>query len=112
MTGDVNKAEEREVLLLLPNLVPHPVSFHITVLVFSKKEIAIILFFDAITTCSVILESVYYINNVKCYNYRCCLSSVCTNALGWIHIYCNSVSPQLHGLSMGKQVFSLLCDSQ
>jgi hypothetical protein len=32
--GDVNKVEQGEVLLLLPNLVPHPVSFHITVIVF------------------------------------------------------------------------------
>jgi hypothetical protein len=68
MRGDV----QRGVLLLLLNLVPHPVSFHINVLVFSKIEIAIILFFAAITIWSVILVSIYYINNVKCYNYRCC----------------------------------------
>jgi hypothetical protein len=38
MRSDVNKAVQGEVLLLLPNLVPHPVSFNITVLVFTKKK--------------------------------------------------------------------------
>jgi hypothetical protein len=57
---------------------------------FSKNEISVILFFAAITICSVILENIYYINNVKCWSYRCCLSSICTNDLGWVHIYCNS----------------------
>jgi hypothetical protein len=61
------------VLLLLPNLVPHPVSFHINVLVCSKNEIAVILLFAAITIYSIILESIKHINNVKCYSYRCCL---------------------------------------
>jgi hypothetical protein len=70
MRGDVNEVEQGEVLLLLPNLVPHPVSFNITVLVSSKNEIAIILFFATITICSVILISTYYINNVNCYSYR------------------------------------------
>jgi hypothetical protein len=36
MRGDVNKVEKGEVLLLLPNLVPHPVSVHITGLVLFK----------------------------------------------------------------------------
>jgi hypothetical protein len=72
MRGDVNKVEQGEVLLLLPNPVPHPVSFHITVLVFSKNELAVILFFTAIINCSIILESIHHVNNVKCYSYRCC----------------------------------------
>jgi hypothetical protein len=74
------------VLLPLPNLVPHPVSFHIAVLVFSENEIAIILFFAAIMICSVILESIYFLNNLKCYSYRCCSCSFYTNDLGWVHI--------------------------
>jgi hypothetical protein len=78
------------VLLPLPNLVPHLASFHITVPVFSKNDVAIILFFAVITICSVILESIYYINNVKCFSYRCCLSSFCKNDLGWVHIYWSS----------------------
>lgn len=43
---------------------------------FSNNEIAIILLFAAIMTYSIILESIYDINNVKCYSYRCCLSFV------------------------------------
>jgi hypothetical protein len=74
------------VLLPLPNLVPHPWSFYITVLVFSKNEIAIILFFAAIMIGSVMLESIQYINNVKYYSYRCCLSSFCMNDFEWVHI--------------------------
>jgi hypothetical protein len=55
------------VLLPLLNFVPHPVSFHITVLVFFlKNEIAIILFFAAITIWNVILVRIHYINSVKC----------------------------------------------
>jgi hypothetical protein len=71
-----------EVLLPLRNLVPHPVSFHITVLVFSKNDIAIVLFLVAITICSVILESIYYINNVKWYSYRCCFKLYLYKILG------------------------------
>jgi hypothetical protein len=48
MTGHVHKVEIEEVPLQLPNLVPHPVSFHYTVLVFTKNEIAITIFFRAI----------------------------------------------------------------
>jgi hypothetical protein len=51
-------------LLPLPNPVPHPVSFHITV-VFFKNQTAIILLFAAITTWGVVPVSVYYINTVK-----------------------------------------------
>jgi hypothetical protein len=58
LKGDVNKIVQEEVLLLLPNLVPHPVSFHITVLVLSKNEIAVILFFASITAWSVVLVSI------------------------------------------------------
>jgi hypothetical protein len=59
MRGDVNKVVQGEVLLLLSNLVPHPVSFYITVLDFTKNEIAVILFFAAITIWSAILDSIY-----------------------------------------------------
>jgi hypothetical protein len=84
------RSRVREVLFLLPNLIPHPVSLHITVIVFSKNEISIILFFASITIGSIILVSIYYINSVKCYSYRCCLTSFCTNDLGSMHIYCNN----------------------
>jgi hypothetical protein len=101
------------VLLLFPDLVPHPVSFHKTVLVFSKNEIAIILFFTAITICSDILESIYYTNNVKCYSYICCLSSFCANDLGvGAYLLEKRGIHEVHGLPMGKTFFSLLCDSQ
>jgi hypothetical protein len=45
--------------VLLPNLVPHLVSLHITVLVFSKNEVAVILFLAVIMICSIILVSIY-----------------------------------------------------
>jgi hypothetical protein len=84
------KPLQREVLLPLPNLVPHPVWFHITVLVSSKNEIPVILFFAAIMISNVIFVSIYYINHVKCYSYRCCVCSSCTKNLGWVHIYWKS----------------------
>jgi hypothetical protein len=58
----VEMRDDGEVLLLLPNLVPHSVSFHVTVFL---NEIAIILFFAAITIWSVILVRIYYVNSVN-----------------------------------------------
>jgi hypothetical protein len=51
-------------ILLSLNLVPYPVSFHITVLDFSKNEDEIIPFFAAITISRFMLGSIYYINTV------------------------------------------------
>jgi hypothetical protein len=51
------KVVQGEVLLLFPNLVLHPVSFHITVLVFSMSEMAITLCFAEMTFWSVILQA-------------------------------------------------------
>jgi hypothetical protein len=69
------------VLLLLPDLVPDQMSFHITV-VSLRSEVAVILFFAVITVCSAMLESIQYINNVKTYSYRRCLSFPVRTAWG------------------------------
>lgn len=58
MRGEVNKFVSEEAVLLLPNLVPHSVPFHITVLVGSKNETEVKLLFAAISVCSVILASI------------------------------------------------------
>jgi hypothetical protein len=51
-------------LLPLPNPAPHPASFHINLLVFSKNEIVMILLFAVKTTWSFVLVSIYYITTV------------------------------------------------
>jgi hypothetical protein len=88
MRDEVNKVAQAEGLLPLPNLVLHPVSFRITVIVFSKNKIAVVLLFVTITAWKVVLASIHYTNGVKCY--RCCLSCFFADNLGWMHIYWNS----------------------
>jgi hypothetical protein len=68
ITGVVKGAEWEEGLLLLTNPAPHPASFRKDV--FSKNEIAVTLFFAEVTTWSVTMVNIYYINNVTCC--RCC----------------------------------------
>lgn len=54
MRGHVNKVEKERLLLLLPSIVPHPVSLRVTVIIFYKNEITIILFTASMMITSVI----------------------------------------------------------
>jgi hypothetical protein len=55
---------------------------HFILLFLFFNEVVVVLFFAAVMVLSIILVAFFYINNIKCYIYGCCLSSFSYKSLG------------------------------